>query len=149
MLRRLVVHVLFALGCVATCSWVSILCLCRYVVAVSHFPVLFSFYGVRANDFVDFGVILTLLPSCPFASVRHIQRCVLGIISQIPPTCAQFLVLFSCLYPLCGAYVVMIVLGVVDFGASSASFAILLSTRTMFCMWGCNSSRISIATPPW
>jgi len=73
----------------------------------------------------------------------------LGAVSKICAACPQCLVLVSCLYPLCDAYVVMIVTGVVYFGDSSVSFMILLPTRTMFCMWGCKSPRIGIATPPW
>ena len=51
-------------------------------------------------------LFLSLLPSCPFASVRHMRKCVLGIVFMICSTCAQCSVWFlACI--LCVAHMLL------------------------------------------
>ena len=65
------------------------------------------------------------LPSCPFASVFHISIWLLGIRCIASSTLPQCCFLSAALYPLCGAYVVNIVIGVADFSLCRVTVVIL------------------------
>ena len=98
-----------------------------------HRPVLFAVVFMPII-FACSGASRFLFPNCPFASVRHMHRCVFGTALRIWSTCIHRCVLVSCLYPLRGAYIDRIVIGMVYFCDLSTIFAILRSILSTCCI---------------
>ena len=94
----------------------------------SAFPFPFSVFSAVVfipMIFVISGVVLLRFPSCPLESAHHMQRLVFGISAFVCSSVCQCMFRISCLYPLCGAYEVTIVIGM-DFWSD---FSVILSMR--------------------